>query len=151
MLPDNTNLSPSSGPVNEAISLLVRQRDSFLAQAKQIDEIIANLKNIRSVPRAVENSSIPDVVPDQYKGMKLSPAFEAYMKARRGFKIPLAKVIEDLKASGVELVTPGSKNSPKQNLKITIHFRPKMFTFDEKTELVWLADTADLPPKKRKR
>lgn len=140
-----------SSSIADAEASLVRERDALLARAKQLTDIIAKMREINSVPRDVENGDIPSVIVDQYKGMKLSPAFEAYMKARRGFKIPLAKVIEDLKASGVELVTPGSKNSPKQNLKITIHFRPKMFTFDEKTELVWLADTADLPPKKRKR
>jgi hypothetical protein len=152
---DNT-----SDPLASAEAALIQARLSLLARAHELEKAITILRSIRTEPRYVQGEPIPLARPDQYLGYDLSSAFERYMKDRRGFKIPLERVAEDLRIAGVEMTTPGSKNKPVQNLKITIRNRPSVFAFQEDTKepvkkkrkwTVWLAPTADLPPKKRNR
>lgn len=139
---------------------IVRERDALQVRLDHLNSILATMQAMRVVPRAVEDGQIPPPTPDQYKGMDVSPAFEAYMKARRGLKIDLKTIERHLLLAGARLKTPNSKNKPIQNLKITIRNRPRLVEFDEDLKepdeakrnwTVWLAETSDIPPKRRNR
>jgi hypothetical protein len=147
MSPDNASPQVSGGPVAEAESLLIRQRDSFLAQARQIDQIISNLRSMGSVPKAAAIDAIPPITTGQYKGMKLSPAFEAYLKERKGFRIPIERVVADLQLAGADM--GGPKRPAQQNLKITMQMRKSLVQWEPETWTMWLAPTAEEAPRKR--
>lgn len=135
-----------NGPLAEAEALYLRERESVVAQLKKIDEILAHMRALRSVPRT-SDTDLPPVVPDEYKGLKLSPALEVYLRARAGFKIPIGKVVEDLEIGGADM---GGPTRHAHNLKITLSSRYQTFAkWDKDTDTVSLSETATLPPKKR--
>lgn len=137
---------PSRDPLAEAEAACMRERAYLITRLQQLDDILAKMRALRSVPRAVEDGEIPPVAPYQFNGMKISPALDAYLKARRGFKIPIKRVVEDLQMAGADL---GGR--PQHNLKITMRWRPDLLEFDPKTWTMWLAETADIPSKKLSR
>jgi len=108
-----------------------------------------NIDALRNAAR-IEAPELPSVTPNQYAGMGISAALEAYLKARPGKKIPINQVVEDLLAGGAVL---GAK--PKryvQNVKITVRSRPKLAEWDKDWN-VWLAPTASepKPPRRNKK
>lgn len=153
----------SPDPIGESIALLIRQRDDFLAQAADIDAVLERMRGLK--PAGGDFHLPPPVTQGEFVGRKLSHAFESYLRARKGHKLTLDKVVADLLAGGLDPGLPrhGQKD-PRQllihNLKILMGNRRELVAWqpdgllkkvDPRDITLWLAPGADQPPKKRVR
>lgn len=160
---------------NRGISLakehLLTERRELQERLKAIDEILANIEAVER--RSAHNLDLPVVRSDEFRGKRAVDALDAYLRARRGFKIPLSRAVADIVAGGVDPGQPrGNKSDPaalvSHTLKIALPNRRTTFSYEpdgvskktgahvipkgskDEDIIVWLADTAD-QPKRRKR
>lgn len=90
------------------------------------------------------------VIAGQFKGMRVGPALEAYIKARPGHRIPYERAAEDLYIGGAAIGDRGNGASGRlHTLKITLPNKRKIVNFNEEERVLWLADTAGDPLPKR--
>lgn len=168
-----TSQNPAKSPyVDLAEDQLLEGKRLLLKQLAYIDDLLTIIQK----KKQQQNSgldSLPDVKDGEFKGARPVHALEIYLRARRGFRIPLSKVVADMVVGGVHPGNPrGKQNDPAaliaHTLKIGIPNRKHLFDFTPKTPgktgkfdviprrtpdaeiMVWLADTAD-HPKDRKR
>lgn len=168
---------PSIYPVVQSVNLakeeLLKGKRELQRQLQTIEELLSNME-------AVERRSgynldhLPQVRKDEFKGKRTMDALDAYLRARRGFKIPFPRIVADLLEGGVDGGRPrGKKSDPaalvSHTLKIGIpnrratfgyspeavseksgaHIIPKGTRDEEIT--VWLADTADQPKRRQRK
>jgi hypothetical protein len=131
-------------------AIAMKERQRLAAQLREFDDLLEKLAAMSFTPDSVEDTQIPPVVPGRYKGKKLSPALDDYLRARPGFKITFDRVVEDLRIGGADM---GNPKRAAQNLKITMQARSTkrsnpLVEWDDHWTM-WLSDAALLPPKKR--
>jgi hypothetical protein len=162
--------------VNLAKEELLKGKRELEQELKTLNEHLANME---AVERRSGHSQSLDTLPiakkDEFKGMRPIDALENYLRARRGFKIPLPRIVADLVEGGVH---PGSNRGKTSDpaelvswtLKISVPSR-KAFGYhpagvSEKTGApiipkrvgdklvedeeitIWLADAADQPKRR---
>jgi hypothetical protein len=161
---------------NRSISLA---KEHLLKGLRDAEEQVRIHKELIATFEAVERRSkpgldhLPPVRSDEYKGMRAMDALEAYLRVRRGFKIPLPIAAADLVEGGCDPGAPrGKKSDPialvSHTLKIGVPNRPKLLEYApdaiapktgahvipkgtrDEDITVWLAASAD-EPKRRKR
>jgi len=136
--------TPQTDEVSEAVTLLLEAKRKLATQMQTIDSALANFRPNGSSHHSLQ---IDPVTPGQYKGMRMTNALESYLKARPGVKIPIDKVVEDLRIGGAEM---GQFKRHRQNLKILMKNRTSLVQWDENWTMQ-LAPTANDPPKPRKK
>lgn len=131
--------------LDNALREMLQERDTLIVRLKYLEQAIGIMQNLGGQG---PQGGPPPVYPDQYRGMKLGAALDAYMKARRGFKLPAEKIAEDLKLGGVQA---GPQHSLIHDIKLSVRQRRLSMAYDEKTWEVWLTEEANVAPKRRKR
>lgn len=165
------SIYPAVQSVNLAKEELLKGKRELLRQLETIEELLSNME---AVERRADYS-LDKLVPvrkDEFKGKRAMEALDAYMRARKGHKIPFRRIIADLIEGGADPGSPrGSKTDPAvliaHTLKIGIPNRPSVFEFSpvgqskkgapiipkgtrDEEITVWLADTADQPKRRRR-
>jgi hypothetical protein len=166
--------NPASGasPINLAKEKLLKGLADLDRQRKSIMDVLSYMEAMeRRTGYNLEDA--PPIRKDEFRGARAVQALESYLRTRRGFRIPLSRIVKDLVEGGVDPGQPrGKKNDPAglvaHTLKIAVPNRRDVFGYEpsavnEKTGahvipkgirdediLVWLADTAD-QPRRRKR
>jgi hypothetical protein len=163
--------------VNLAKEELLKGKRDLEQQLKTIEEILANMEAVEKRSGYGQSlDALPVVKPDDFRGKRAGEAVEPYLRARRGFKIPLPRIVADLVEGGADkgenrgkvtdpakLISHTLKLSlgnwsrfcdfhPKEHYKTAKgvdRVRVKKGTKDEDIT-VWLADAAD-QPKRRNR
>jgi hypothetical protein len=74
--------------VNLAKEELLKGKRDLEQQLKTIDEILANMEAVEK-RSGYSLEALPVVKKDEFRGMRAVDALENYLRARRGFKIPL--------------------------------------------------------------
>jgi hypothetical protein len=122
-------------------------------KATELEEVIKRLRGLSE-----GSGTEPDtryVILGEYKGHKISLALTLYLRARRGQRIPIDRIVDDLFLAGVDPGKSRGNQTPaqalRQNLKITASSNPKRVQWDPKASVMWAADTIDEPPKPRLR
>lgn len=155
---------PSTKPDGLAIA-----EDSLLAEQERLTKELKAIQTLISNVRAVRISGAgekpyPPVREHEYQGMRAVDALESYLRGRRGMKIPLSRIAQDLVKGGVNPGEPrGKKNDPTllvdHTLRISLPNKRRLFSWEPDESLkgidsdkitIWLATTAD-QPKRRKR
>jgi hypothetical protein len=149
--PPRTDRAPNR--IEQEIERLKNSEAELLAEARIFRNAIENMEQslksrVGSGPILAPQSHLPPVTPNQYKGMRTGEALASYMRARPGQRIPIDRVIEDLRTGGAEM---GQYLRHKQNLRITMRAKPKLVQWDEGLNNLWLAPTASDPPPRRMR
>jgi hypothetical protein len=159
--------------VNLAKEELLKGKRELEQELKTLNEHLVNMEAVeRRSGHGQSLDALPVVKKDEFRGMRAVDALENYLRARRGFKIPLPRIVADLVEGGVDPGhARGKKSDPaalvSHTLKIGIpnrkafgyhpdsisektgaHVIPKGVKDEEIT--VWLGDAAD-QPKRRKR
>lgn len=136
---------PQESHRSQAVELLLEERRKLAVEIQEIDFVIARLRPNGEAHSS--NSGIPPVTPGEYQGMKMTNAFEAYLKKRPGVKIPIDRVVADLEIGGADMGLP---KRHRQNLKILMRNRTTLVEWDENWNMQ-LAPTANEPAKARKK
>lgn len=132
---------------SEMEALLLQARRSHEAEIERIGQTLAFIRSAKGKSTGAP-VAMKAVLPGQYRGMGMSPALESYLKERPGQRIPFEKVLEDLQVGEAEL---GAPKWQARSLKVTMANRKSLVQYDPATWAMWLAPTANLPPKKRVR
>lgn len=151
-MPINMHPAPENN-IQRAIESLERERQNLKTQIEGIDRILSNLRNGSGLVSAGEIDRIAPVKPGDYQAMRMTRAFEAYLRARPGVKIPIDRAVEDLRLGGAELGKTEARH--RQNLKIAMQNLKWLVEWDEEWNL-WLASSANDPrprarPQKKKK
>jgi hypothetical protein len=170
---------PSLNHAARAANFFNHVKEEILTELAEIErgrqdlmELLANIE-AKERRKGYNLDNAPPVRKDEFRGVRAVQALESYLRIRRGFRVPLSRIVKDLVEGGVDPGQPrGSKNDPAglvaHTLKIAVPNRRDVFGYEpaavnEKTGahvipkgirdediLVWLADTAD-QPRRRKR
>jgi hypothetical protein len=155
-------------------------KEELLKGLRKAEEEVRKYNELLATFEAVERRSLPglDQLPpvrsDEFKGMPAVRALEAYLRVRKGVKIPLPRAVADLVEGACD---PGASRGNKvdplalvtHTLKIGIPNRRDLFGYtpegvSEETGAhvilkgtkaeditVWLADEAEEPKSRRRR
>lgn len=167
---------PSQSPVKTpfvdlAEEKLLEGKRQLEKELAYIDEVLNDLRKRRKNKNSGLDS-LPDVREGEFMGKRPVDALEWYLKARRGVRLPLSKVVADLVIGGAHPGNPrGSQTDPAaliaHTLKIGIPNRKRLFDFTPKATskkglpviprktpdseiIVWLAETADQPTSRKR-
>lgn len=156
----------------EAIAVLAQRaariRQDAENQAAELERVIDNLRSATGAPPPrpeIRNHShhhdAPPIVTTptsassrisakQFSGQTKSMALENYMRARRNDgRIPIANAVLDLLAGGCDLGAHGDRW--ERHVMAIARERPRVFGFDPDRREIWLAPTADDPPRPKSR
>lgn len=138
--------------LDDAEERILRDIESLKTQQAALEQIIDNIRAAKAL-RGM-GPAIARVKPDEYKGMRAVDALAVYLLSRKGTKIPLARIVEDLVVGGVDPGQPrGRKSDPAaliaHTLKISLPNRRHEFKWSpdgllkgvpDSQILVWLAE-----------
>jgi len=141
---------------------LVNEMSDLEGRLKTLKGILENLRAARKT--AAGGQDIRPVSPEEYRGLRIVDALETYLRARRGIKIPLPRIIEGLVVGGVDPGKPRrNRTDPaaliSQTIKISLPNNDRIFAWepkgllkgvDESTIFVWLAPSADEVKRRKK-
>jgi hypothetical protein len=122
-------------------------KDDADAQANELLRIANNLDSEWASPigTASPPSASSRIRNHQFRGMTRSVALEVYMRERRDDgRIPIANVVLDLLAGGLELGP--HRDRWERHIMAVARERPRVFCYDPVMRELWLASTADQPP-----
>ncbi len=131
----------------------LQQASELQKKATELEEVIRRLRGLSDGGSA--ELDIRHVIIGEFKGHKISLALTLYLRERRGQRIPIDRVVDDLLLAGVDPGKQRSNQTPAQtmrhNLKITVANTPKKVQYDPELSVIWAADTIDEQPKRRVR
>jgi hypothetical protein len=144
-------LRPMENVFTPILQTAIESRERLRAELKRVEQIIA-----LSTP-PLNRLEFPHVTPGEYVGQRVVTALESYLRARRGLRIPLTRIVQDLMTGGVDPGSPrGRNNDPArliaQTVKIALPNKRKTFQWEpdgllkkvpEEKIVLWLAPTAD--------
>lgn len=155
-------------------------REELLKGLREAEQQVKTFKEILSRLDEVEQRSnfnlshLPPVRQNEYRGMRAMDALESYLRARRGFKVPLKRAVEDLLEGGVDPGrSRGKQTEPSAlishtlkigipNRRSTVAYQPDSVSAKTGAHVIprgvpddqiilWLAETADEPRRRTRK